>query len=188
MGTVKGKTAKQDLAQAARSGHLYRLKRSLISGADVNTADERGNTLLQLAAYHNHTRCVDLLLEAGADVKMENGIGNTALNMAACLEIVFHYMSMEKFCNRNDRQNDQAARCVMSLLQVFFFLPHLAYQPKSLKQLLVRCASSSLVSSLVSSSIHSSPSHRFKHRNYVWYRYISMSSMYAHQIFSDFNM
>ena len=49
------------------------------------------------------------------------------------------------------------------------FLAHLVYRPKRLIQsCFVRCASSSLLLSLLTLSVHTSPSHRFKHRNFLF--------------------
>jgi hypothetical protein len=50
-------------------------------GADVNLADQRGNTPLMLASPKVDAEAIRLLLDAGADVNAENAQGMTALEM-----------------------------------------------------------------------------------------------------------
>lgn len=49
---------------AARGGDAEALGAFLAAGAPVNLANDRGDTLLMLAAYHGHAAAVRLLLDA----------------------------------------------------------------------------------------------------------------------------
>ena len=67
-----------------------------------------------------------------------------------------------------------------------YFLAHLVYQLKSLVQsYFVRRASciAVVVVALMLTSVHTSPSHRFEHRNFI---FTYVLNMYANQIFRDF--
>ncbi|MBA2415593.1 MAG: ankyrin repeat domain-containing protein [Geodermatophilaceae bacterium] len=66
----------------ARSGDTARMTDLLDLGAPPNLTNERGDTLLTLAAYHCHLDMVRLLLDRGADVERVNDNGQTALGAA----------------------------------------------------------------------------------------------------------
>lgn len=59
------------------------LKSYLKKGADVNEADEVGNTPLFFAAKIGDKRIVDLLVQHGANVNNTNEVGATPLMLAA---------------------------------------------------------------------------------------------------------
>ncbi len=80
---ASGQTAPDDLFQAIRLDDLPTLKANLAKGADVNSRDPRGNTLLMHAAVFGSAQAVQLLLDAGADVNARNQFGATALLRAA---------------------------------------------------------------------------------------------------------
>ncbi len=62
-----------ELAQHfAREGMTTELAGFVDHGLPVDVADEQGNTLLMLAAYHGHAATVAALLERGADVDRRN--------------------------------------------------------------------------------------------------------------------
>ncbi|GAB2694737.1 ankyrin repeat domain-containing protein [Kitasatospora kifunensis] len=65
--------------EAARSGDAEALGAFLTAGAPANLANDRGDTLLMLAAYHGHAAAVRLLLERGADPNLANDRGQTPL-------------------------------------------------------------------------------------------------------------
>jgi ankyrin repeat protein len=67
----------------ARDGDTARLTELLHIGVPVNLTNDRGDTLLILAAYHRQAGAVDLLLDRGADVDRVNDNGQTALGAAA---------------------------------------------------------------------------------------------------------
>jgi uncharacterized protein len=69
--------------ESARTGDTARLTQLLHLGVPVNLTNDRGDTLLILAAYHRHPDAVDLLLARGADVDRVNDNGQTALGAAA---------------------------------------------------------------------------------------------------------
>ncbi|WP_329570857.1 ankyrin repeat domain-containing protein [Kitasatospora sp. NBC_01266] len=64
---------------AARGGDAEALGAFLAAGAPVNLANDRGDTLLMLAAYHGHAPVVRLLLAGGADPNQANDRGQTPL-------------------------------------------------------------------------------------------------------------
>lgn len=66
----------------ARNGEVTRLAQLFDAGAPVNLTNDRGDTLLILAAYHRQDDVVRLLLDRGADVHRVNDNGQTALAAA----------------------------------------------------------------------------------------------------------
>jgi uncharacterized protein len=61
----------------ARTGDAAALAAYLDAGVPVNLTNDRGDTLLMLAAYHGHTEAVQALLERGADPNLGNDHGQT---------------------------------------------------------------------------------------------------------------
>ena len=76
-------SAADPLIQAIRNNDLNSLKASLAKGADVNTKDARGSTLLMHAAAVGSPEAVKLLLDSGADVNAKNEVEATALILGA---------------------------------------------------------------------------------------------------------
>ena len=70
-----------------RHGRLRRLEESLRAGFDVNTEDDKGNTLLLVACQNNHLQILDLLLNRGAQINHMNTNGNTALHYALAFDV-----------------------------------------------------------------------------------------------------
>jgi ankyrin repeat protein len=66
----------------ARGGHTEELAAYLDAGVPVNLTNDKGDTLLILAAYHGHAGTVGALLERGADHARANDRGQTALASA----------------------------------------------------------------------------------------------------------
>ncbi|MFI5779912.1 ankyrin repeat domain-containing protein [Nocardia sp. NPDC051570] len=64
---------------AARSGDGDALAAYIDAGVPVNLTNERGDTLLMLAAYHGHSTAVRTLLDKGADPNRVNDRGQTPL-------------------------------------------------------------------------------------------------------------
>lgn len=69
----------QRLLDLARAGDADSLLPFLEAGAPVDLADEAGNTLLMLAAYHGHAGLVRVLAERGAAVDELNARGQSPL-------------------------------------------------------------------------------------------------------------
>src|SRR5687767_11572615 len=67
------------LFQAVRNNDLAFLKAELTKGAEVNTRDRRGSTLLMHAAAFGSSEAVKLLLDSGADVNAKNGVDASPL-------------------------------------------------------------------------------------------------------------
>lgn len=63
----------------ARRGEAETLAAYLDAGAPVNLTNDRGDTLLMLAAYHGHREAVGTLLAHGADPDRANDKGQTPL-------------------------------------------------------------------------------------------------------------
>src|SRR5689334_25415374 len=68
-----------DLAREGRSAELADV---IARGVPVNLSGASGDTLLILAAYHDHPATVRMLLERGADPGRVNDRGQTALGAA----------------------------------------------------------------------------------------------------------
>ncbi|KAK0649859.1 ankyrin repeat-containing domain protein [Cercophora newfieldiana] len=64
---------------AARQGNLAIFQQALPAGLPANLTNEKGDTLLMLAAYHGHANLVKLLLEHGADPNRLNDRGQSPL-------------------------------------------------------------------------------------------------------------
>jgi ankyrin repeat protein len=63
----------------ARAGETEQLAAYLDAGVDANLANQKGDTLVMLAAYHGHAETVRALLERGADPDRVNDRGQTPL-------------------------------------------------------------------------------------------------------------
>ena len=68
--------------ELAREGETEQLMAYVDAGLPVNLTNDKGDTLLILAAYHDHPETVAALLERGADTKRLNNRGQTALAAA----------------------------------------------------------------------------------------------------------
>ena len=65
--------------EAARGGDRETLEPMLNAGMPASLRDEKGNSLLMLAAYHGHGDLVKLLLAGGADPDARNDRSQTPL-------------------------------------------------------------------------------------------------------------
>jgi hypothetical protein len=65
-----------------RCGRKNFVNALLILGADVNAKDEKGDTVLAIAAFHFNYTEVGLLIQYGADLNARNPRGQTALDIA----------------------------------------------------------------------------------------------------------
>jgi hypothetical protein len=66
----------------ARDGHVDELAAQVDAGLPANLTNDRGDTLLILAAYHGHPETVAALLARGADHGRLNDRGQSALAAA----------------------------------------------------------------------------------------------------------
>ena len=66
----------------ARAGATEELAAYVDAGVPVNLTNDKGDTLLILAAYHDHPETVGALLDRGADHSRANDRGQTALAAA----------------------------------------------------------------------------------------------------------
>jgi ankyrin repeat protein len=66
----------------AREGSSEELASFIEAGVPVNLTNEKGDTLLMLAAYQPHPATVAMLLDHGADTSRVNDRGQTALGAA----------------------------------------------------------------------------------------------------------
>jgi ankyrin repeat protein len=66
----------------ARSGGTEELTGNVTAGLPADLTNDKGDTLLILAAYHNHVDTVTTLLEQGADPNRVNDRGQSALSAA----------------------------------------------------------------------------------------------------------
>ncbi len=63
----------------ARDGETGALAAYVDAGVPVNLSNDKGDTLVMLAAYHGHAQTVAALLERGADPNRSNDRGQTPL-------------------------------------------------------------------------------------------------------------
>ena len=70
------------LFDLARGGHTDELGAYIDAGVPANLTNDKGDTLLILAAYHDHPATVEALLARGADHSRANDRGQTALAAA----------------------------------------------------------------------------------------------------------
>jgi ankyrin repeat protein len=71
------------LVEAVKTGDVAAMHQMLEAGADVNSCDEEGLTLLMLASYAGNLTMVKELIQAGAGVNTSDERGWTALMKAA---------------------------------------------------------------------------------------------------------
>ncbi|KAI1378028.1 ankyrin [Hypoxylon crocopeplum] len=64
---------------AARAGEKEIFEQALPAGLPANMTNEKGDTLLMLAAYHGHSDLVKLLIQHGADPNRVNDRGQSPL-------------------------------------------------------------------------------------------------------------
>ena len=62
---------------------------------DLTHRDERGNTLLHIAAKHGHRQLLNVILNQGADINAKNNMGNTALHFV-CDPVLQLHVDPEK--------------------------------------------------------------------------------------------
>lgn len=67
------------LFDLARAGQTEQLVNYVDAGVPVNLTNEKGDTLLMLAAYHGHAGTVQALAERGADIERPNDRGQRPL-------------------------------------------------------------------------------------------------------------
>ena len=70
------------LFDAVKKGDIEAVRKHLDAGADVNTKDEDGYTLLTVAVAYGSKEIVELLIFNGVDVNAKNDGGSTPLNIA----------------------------------------------------------------------------------------------------------
>ena len=75
----------QGLFALVREGDTQQLGAMVAQGVPVNFRNEKGDSLIMLAAYHGHLETSRLLLEAGADANVANDQGQTPLASVASL-------------------------------------------------------------------------------------------------------
>jgi len=76
---VSTETLGQLATEAARAGDVKTLALLLSAGVPVETTSARGDSLLNLAAYHDRIDAVRLLLRFGADPNQRGAMGQTPL-------------------------------------------------------------------------------------------------------------
>ncbi|GLB36258.1 putative ankyrin repeats (3 copies) [Lyophyllum shimeji] len=65
--------------EAARSGHCVLLLAAIDAGLPVDLTNDKGNTLLMLAAYAGHSDLTKELLKRGADPNRLNDLGQSII-------------------------------------------------------------------------------------------------------------
>src|SRR5215467_7748038 len=79
---ANGQVEGQSLFESLRQGEIGKVRAAIIKGADVNSRDQYGNTLLMQAAVYATRADLEFLLAHGADVNAANKASHTALMRA----------------------------------------------------------------------------------------------------------
>ncbi len=72
----------RNFLKAAKNGNIFALNNALLEGADINYADENGDTALMLASKNSQINIVDVLLKLNVDINVINKYGKTAIAIA----------------------------------------------------------------------------------------------------------
>lgn len=73
----------EDLRWAVEDNNTGDIAKLLAKGADPDTPDAQGNTLLMVAVRNKNAELVDLLINAGARLNLRNRYGETAIMLAS---------------------------------------------------------------------------------------------------------
>lgn len=73
----------QGVFELVRAGDADRLQGLVDKGMPANFRNQKGDSLIMLAAYHGHLDTARVLLKAGADPQVQNDMGQTPLAGAA---------------------------------------------------------------------------------------------------------
>lgn len=95
----------ESLHQAAAAGDIEQIKLLISNGADIDTADQRGQTPLHLAVRNGRKDVVVLLLTEGTNVEATDTSGRTPLHFAADFAIKFIELLTAKGANVSARDN-----------------------------------------------------------------------------------
>ncbi len=83
-----GNMSNPPIIRAANHGKIDLVQTLLGEGADVNAANEDGNTALMMAASSGHIDVARALIDAGANLDAVNSLGDTALHLTVHSDIV----------------------------------------------------------------------------------------------------
>ena len=72
----------EELISAVSKVQLSKVKDLINRGADVNTKDKNGKTILHIAIENNYEDIVKFLIQNKADVNIKDNDGNTPLHLA----------------------------------------------------------------------------------------------------------
>jgi ankyrin repeat protein len=104
----------------AREGRTEELGELVDAGLPVNLTNSAGDTLLVLAAYHDHPGAVPVLLDRGADHGRVNDRGQTALGSTALGAAAFRQSEESvRALLRAGADPDAGARSAREVAQLF---------------------------------------------------------------------
>jgi hypothetical protein len=121
-----GKKDIDSLIAACQDGNLKDVRRLVKKGVSLDQRDDKGWTLLQIAAWHGHLDTIQYLVEAGADVNATCGHGATSLHFAAAgghLDIARYLIESGAEVNLADNDKDTALHYVMAACPSAKILP-----------------------------------------------------------------
>jgi hypothetical protein len=97
----------QELMHCATTGDVQTLRKLIENGANPNTSDPTGLTLLMAASYSGKAQILELLLNAGVPIDVKDSSGYTAL-MFSCNagQLSCARFLIEKGANVNEVDND----------------------------------------------------------------------------------
>lgn len=94
----------------------------LSTKASLNRGDNRGRTLLHLAAAQGSDNIVELLLSYGANPNMKDSLGNTPLHLAVCaskVAVVTKLLKYGAFCDLPDHNGRTPIILAKSKLKLY---------------------------------------------------------------------
>ena len=100
---TEAKSLDTSIHKAAEKGDIETVQQHLDAGADVNTKDEDGFTLLTVAANYGSKEIVELLIFNGVDVNAKNDGGCTPLHYAETKEVAELLIAKGADVNANDK-------------------------------------------------------------------------------------
>jgi hypothetical protein len=114
-----GQSVDLQLLEAAENGDSQQLKSLLDRGANLNAADEQGNTALHKAARSVRQDCCEILLTRGLSPNVANRAGKTPLDVAIELDMKMRLGATAAFGAAGTQIAQASQESMLRLLDLF---------------------------------------------------------------------